>query len=272
MKRTKSQYRRLLQVLNLISRGGVPADNLPALGSGSSRGALANCSTIAWELEVHPKTIYRDVEALRDEFGAPIEYDPRRYGYYLTRPAFTIPGGMMTSEDVCCLAIVEAMLRDSGLQALGEKLASFIDRATSSSDAAVRSMRDAMSRLCSSGEVTGPSVPEKVLRAIASGALRNRLILVFLRQAARDGDTHRGIRMAPSRLKLAGIHPLLSGVVYPDNSAPYPWEVPLSDVESVSVLPSAPPPAVQAMDPAVEVRAGSVPMGPQVMHNLGHAA
>lgn len=40
-----------------------------------------------------PKTVYRDILALKDDFGAPIEFDHSRNGYYLTDPNWDFPIG-----------------------------------------------------------------------------------------------------------------------------------------------------------------------------------
>ncbi|WP_237073318.1 hypothetical protein [Prosthecochloris sp. GSB1] len=41
-----------------------------------------NCSTLASYFEVHPKTIQRDVDYMRDLLGAPIDYHSRKKGFY----------------------------------------------------------------------------------------------------------------------------------------------------------------------------------------------
>ena len=38
------------------------------------------------------KTIYRDIQTLKNDFNAPIEFDPSRNGYFLTEPDWKFPG------------------------------------------------------------------------------------------------------------------------------------------------------------------------------------
>jgi predicted DNA-binding transcriptional regulator YafY len=45
---------------------------------------------LAERLEVSPRTIQRDLDLLRDELGAPIEYDKMRGGYYYTNDQFSL--------------------------------------------------------------------------------------------------------------------------------------------------------------------------------------
>lgn len=45
-------------------------------------GEYPNCTTLAKEFELHPRTIQRDIEALKDFLGADIRHDRARKGYY----------------------------------------------------------------------------------------------------------------------------------------------------------------------------------------------
>lgn len=49
-------------------------------------GAYPNCSSLAAELGVTPRTIHRDLDLLRDDWHAPLEFDHTRNGYWLTDP------------------------------------------------------------------------------------------------------------------------------------------------------------------------------------------
>ena len=46
----------------------------------------AHSKSAARELEVHPRTIHRDFVFLRDSWGAPLEFSPKRNGYYYRDP------------------------------------------------------------------------------------------------------------------------------------------------------------------------------------------
>ena len=43
---------------------------------------------MAKDIEASTKTIYNDIVRLRDDFGVPIVYDAKRWGYYITQPQF----------------------------------------------------------------------------------------------------------------------------------------------------------------------------------------
>ena len=40
------------------------------------------------DIEASVKTIYNDIVRLRDDFGVPVVYEARRWGYYITKPEF----------------------------------------------------------------------------------------------------------------------------------------------------------------------------------------
>ena len=54
-------------------------------------GKYPNCSTLAAELEVSPKTVLRDIDFVRDRRELPIDYDAHRHGYYFNRVCSAAP-------------------------------------------------------------------------------------------------------------------------------------------------------------------------------------
>lgn len=53
-------------------------------------GRHPNATTLAVVLEIHPRTVHRDIEFLRNVLGAPIEYDPLHRGWRYTEPDFSL--------------------------------------------------------------------------------------------------------------------------------------------------------------------------------------
>ncbi len=98
MAKFKPQYRRLIYIDQKL-RQGTMVDRLP------------NCSSLAREWEVSPKTILRDMEYLRDELNAPIEYDPVRHGYFYTEENFKLPAIPIKQSDLFAICIAEKVLR-----------------------------------------------------------------------------------------------------------------------------------------------------------------
>ena len=90
------------------------------LRSGLPGGRLPNCSTFARTFHVSRFTALRDLDFLRDDWGAPILYDASRKGYYLSDPAWTVPALRLDRREVFALGIarkVMAAFRGTPLEA-----------------------------------------------------------------------------------------------------------------------------------------------------------
>lgn len=74
-------------------------------------GGYPNARTLADQLEVDPRTIRRDLAYLRDQLGAPLEFDPARNGYFYTQPTFRLPYFQITEGELVALMLAERVLR-----------------------------------------------------------------------------------------------------------------------------------------------------------------
>ncbi len=74
------------------------------------KGKFPNCRTLAEEWETSPKTIQRDIQFLKDEQNAPIEYDATEHGYYYTDKTYDLPALRISEGDLFALAIAEKAL------------------------------------------------------------------------------------------------------------------------------------------------------------------
>jgi predicted DNA-binding transcriptional regulator YafY len=69
-----------------------------------------NCSTLASEIEVTPKTIQRDVTFMREQLGLPLEYDAIRHGYHYTREVHEFPLLHLSRNDLVALFLARHAL------------------------------------------------------------------------------------------------------------------------------------------------------------------
>ena len=93
MQRTKAQFPRLLELDRLIRSGSHP-----------------NCLTFAEQWEVSQKTVQRDIDFLRDQLGAPIEYDRNRKGFYYTDASWFLPALSLSEGDLFDLLVASRAL------------------------------------------------------------------------------------------------------------------------------------------------------------------
>ena len=111
MSKFKPQYRRLLFIDARIRSGRYP-----------------NCPALAAEWEVSAKTIQRDIDYLRDELDAPIEYDRQRNGYTYTENSYRLPTVPISESDLFAVCIAAEALRQFENTPLHTKLASVFDK------------------------------------------------------------------------------------------------------------------------------------------------
>ncbi|MBR5097077.1 MAG: WYL domain-containing protein [Treponema sp.] len=72
-------------------------------------GCYPNSQQLAYDNEVSIPTISRDIQFLRDRFGAQIEYDSARRGYYYTKD-FDMPLNLISSKDILFLSLAKQLL------------------------------------------------------------------------------------------------------------------------------------------------------------------
>lgn len=107
----KPQYRRLLFIDRKIREGKYP-----------------NCASMAKEWEVSAKTLQRDIDYLKYELDAPIEYEPVEHGYYYTESNYSMPAINISESDLFSVCIAERALKQFEHTPLYDKLVKIFDR------------------------------------------------------------------------------------------------------------------------------------------------
>lgn len=94
-------------------------------------GCYPNTQQLAFDNEVSVPTISRDIEFLRDRFGAPICYDATQRGYYYEED-FDMPLNMISSKDVMFLSLVKQLMTQYEGSPIYSEISSIIDFLTDS--------------------------------------------------------------------------------------------------------------------------------------------
>src|SRR4051812_30194069 len=94
---SRPALRRLLAIDHAIRSGGYP-----------------NATALAGQLEVHPRTVHRDLDFLRHSWGAPLAFSPERNGFYYSDPSYPLPLVTMTGADLVALFLAERLLQEYG--------------------------------------------------------------------------------------------------------------------------------------------------------------
>jgi len=88
-----------------------PLERMQRIHQALHAGGCPNADTLAAELEVVTKTIYRDVEFMRDRLGLPIEFDRLRLGYYYSEEVGAFPTFQITEGELFALIVAEKALQ-----------------------------------------------------------------------------------------------------------------------------------------------------------------
>lgn len=94
---SRPQYYRIKRIVDMVREG-------------SEAGYLPNRGDFRRELEVSPRTLARDLDFLRDEERAPIEYDAKAHGYRLTDEGYRLPPVRISRKEAFGFALARRLL------------------------------------------------------------------------------------------------------------------------------------------------------------------
>ena len=60
----------------------------------------SNARKIAENFEIAMRTVYRDIQFMKDRLSAPIEFDPVRNGYFYTRDNYVLSSKPLTEGEI----------------------------------------------------------------------------------------------------------------------------------------------------------------------------
>jgi proteasome accessory factor B len=91
-------------------------------------GRAPNCRQLAEMLEVNRRTVLRDIDFLRYDLGAPVEYSAARRGYVYTEPNWSMPSLRITEGELFALMVAEKALENYAGTPWADRLQRVFDR------------------------------------------------------------------------------------------------------------------------------------------------
>src|SRR5262245_8804511 len=88
-----------------------PLERMLRIHQAIQSGSYPNATSLAAELEVSSKSIYRDLEFMRDRLELPLEFDRKRLGYCYTEEVNAFPTVQMTEGELFALVVAEKALQ-----------------------------------------------------------------------------------------------------------------------------------------------------------------
>jgi len=149
-------------------------------------GRAPNCRELAEELEVSRRTVLRDIDFLRYDLGAPIEYAPRRRGYVYTEPNWVMPSIRITEGELFALMVAEKALEAYSGMPWAAQLRTAFDRMAAALPERVEvAPRDLLTRVDFAGDA--PSLVDPAILATIARAMKdNRTLRMTYRPLASE--------------------------------------------------------------------------------------
>lgn len=154
------------------------------------------------DLGISRATFKRDIEYLRDRYGAPLVWDRERQGYRydLTQPGadrFELPGFWLSASEIHALLAMQAMLADLDAGILGAQVQPLMERLERILEASRYPSAQVRKRIRILHQ-GGRNAEPKAFGVIAQAVLERRRLAIRHHNRARDEDTQRQI--SPQRL------------------------------------------------------------------------
>jgi predicted DNA-binding transcriptional regulator YafY len=137
-------------------------------------GKYPNSDGLARLCETSISTISRDIEFLRDQLSAPIEYDALNRGYYYTKKTFRLPAGFTSSDDLLALGMARnifSLYRETPLYEASRQLLESITTPIASDG-----NRDWLDNRIVVPRIASAKVNPDIWKIVVSGLKENRVI------------------------------------------------------------------------------------------------
>ena len=91
-------------------RSRPPLDRMIRIHNALKGEKFPSATKFTRDLEVSTKTIYRDIDFMRDRWMLPIEYDPSRFGYHYTEEVAQFPAIQVSEGELLALFVAQKAL------------------------------------------------------------------------------------------------------------------------------------------------------------------
>jgi len=172
---TRAPLQRMLQIHHSIQSGTYPT-----------------ARTLATELEVSPKSIYRDIEFMRDRLDLPVGFDSVKRGFYYTEQVTSFPTLQMTEGELVALVVAEKALQQYRGTNLEKPLLSAIQKLEKSLPDTVSLSLDGVGQSISFRTRAEPILNLEVFDALAKATThRQQLELSYRKPGQSQAETRR---------------------------------------------------------------------------------
>jgi predicted DNA-binding transcriptional regulator YafY len=159
------------------SRLSLPKPALPRIyriDAEIAAGKFPNSAYLAKICEASVSTISRDVEFMRDQLLAPIEYDALNRGYYYTEKTFRLPAGFTSADDLLALGMAKSILSLYGETPLYEASVNLLESIIA--PLAADGSRDWLENRIVVPKIASAKIKPEIWKIIVASLKENRII------------------------------------------------------------------------------------------------
>jgi predicted DNA-binding transcriptional regulator YafY len=165
-------------------------------------GRFPNTSSLAAELSVSSKTVQRDLDYLRDELEAPIEFRREENGYAYRRDDYVLPFLPVDGQDLFAMGVAAQVLQLLGGTPLAKSLSSCYTRLARLMPPSVRLRPEIVREKLTLRSAAFRPVPEETWQAVSEALQKGVALAMRYRHPGEGAGEPRTIR--PYALVLAG--------------------------------------------------------------------
>ena len=148
-----------------------------------------NATGLARELAVSTKTVQRDLDYLRNELAAPIDFDRERNGYFYSRADYVLPFLPVDGRDLFSIGVAAQVLSLFGGTTLGRDLKSCYERLAELMPPAVRIRPEVVMEKLALRAAAFRPVKEEIWQAVSESLQRGvALVIRYHRPGELPGD------------------------------------------------------------------------------------
>lgn len=167
-------YKNIFEIQRIIAQNNYPSAKRIGEKTGMSR-----------------RQVFRYFEYLRDDFNAPLEYCPKRRGYYFTDPHWQIPPLKLSEGDLLAFFIAEQTLRLAGHSPEAQQLRASLSRLAGFLPAQISVNLSTLGTNVSFQSLPFASAKPESLELLAKAAINRQMIEFDYYSPHRRESTHR---------------------------------------------------------------------------------
>ncbi len=160
---------------------------------GMRSGNYANCISLSREYEVSSKSIQRDIDYLKNQCDAPIEYDSSKKGFYYSEENYKMPAVNISASDLFALCIAEKVLKQHEDTPIYRKLVSVFKKIEESLPETTSIHPSWVDSRISIIQHSKTTITPKIWGIVSDALQRNRTINITYRKPSENFDKNRKI-------------------------------------------------------------------------------